>query len=167
MWHHWAFGNQQRSRRPQLWWKQVETTSRTALPFGHLFPRPPDSRRPSRSEAQELVETMVQSNAPQGRDMEAAVQRYMSNPASTTWEPVEAWQVLSIHRINEAEPAEWGADGNQVLEWFDRGDLVAWPLAPDAPNPEHAPPSWLTKARMRLRAWLRHPEELELLPTGS
>lgn len=99
--------------------------------------------------------------------MEATVQTYMSKAATNGWEPVEAWQVLSIHRIDEAEPAEWGADGPLVLEWFDRGDMVAWPLAPDELPQEHGAPGWLSRARMRLHSWLRHPEKLELLPAGS
>jgi hypothetical protein len=43
-----------------------------------------------------------------------------------TWEPIEAWQVESVRKnVSERELGRWGADGRQVLEWFELGDVRA------------------------------------------
>ncbi len=148
--------------RPEFWWRQLESEPRAGLPFAHLFPRPPASRRKAPSEAQRLVGELIAADPPER--MEEIVQAYQSTPPDRQWEPVELWQVLSINRLDETECANWGEDGSRVVEWFDRGELMhAWPTAPIAqmgPDPAR-------RGFGRIVAWLRglipKPDSLELV----
>ncbi len=38
-------------------------------------------------------------------------------------EPIESWQIIAVERIDEDdEPDRWGADGRNVVAWFDLGE---------------------------------------------
>ena len=167
MWRHWAHNGRSLGDKPRLWWRESETTSRAELPLGHLFPRSP---RPVGGEAARLVTELARDRQqPDGKlaELEAIVQAYKNVPAKAGWEPVEAWQVVSIHRIDETETTAWGADGALVVEWFDRGDLATWPLGAPPAEPAEAPPRGLSWFRARLAAWFGRPEGLELVTAGS
>jgi hypothetical protein len=115
--------------RPLCWWHQLETSRRGELPFAHLFPKPPAERQRDLTEAQRLVAELIPSRVPEP-DLEATVQAYVDTQTAPGWEPVEPWQIVGIGRLDPSEAADWGPDGLQVLEWFDRGELAVWPLAP-------------------------------------
>lgn len=150
-------------RGPEFWWRQLESASRSGLPFAHLFPRPPTSRRPAPSEARQLVSELVAAAPPE--PMEEIVHAYQHKPPVRRWEPVESWQIVSVSRIDDAESAAWGADGHRVVAWFDQGELMAaWPTSP-IPQLELAP---APRGLARLVAWLKglilipKPDSLEL-----
>ena len=133
--------------RPALWWRQLEGAPRTTMPFAHLFPRPPGGPPRGASEAQRLARDLVPR--PEPERMEDILQHYRNEPASQC-EPVEASQIVSIGRMDQQEPAQWGPDGQAILEWFDHGDLLH-ALTPSEPEEEHAPPRGLA----RFVAWIK------------
>ncbi|MFH2010528.1 MAG: hypothetical protein ABI333_28265 [bacterium] len=109
------------------------------------------------SEVVRLVKELVRQ---QPERMEDVVQHYQS---AQEWEPVEASQIISIARLDDTETARWGADGGQVLEWFDHGDLMhAWPMktAAGLDYEDGGAPHGIA----RLTAWFRglFPKQLEL-----
>ncbi|GAF86652.1 unnamed protein product [marine sediment metagenome] len=159
MWSEWLHikGSNRIRERPVTWWRQLETAPRAAMPFAHLFPRPHQSKRHVDSEAVRLVRDLVRVRP---EHMEDVVQHYQS---VQEWEPVEASQIVSISRLNDAETAEWGTDGGQVVEWFDHGDLMhAWPTkSPTGMDiSEGSTPGGIA----RVRTWFRglFPKQLEL-----
>jgi len=152
MWFQWTHKDTRSPARdrPVFWWRQVESAPRSGLPFAHLFPRPPASRRPPPSEAQRLVAELIAADPPER--MEEIVETYQAKPPKRHWEPVEPWQVLSITRVDDAESKAWGDNGSQVMEWFDQGELIhAWPTAP-IPQMSLSP---LPRGFARIAAWLK------------
>ncbi len=127
MWHTWLheMGSSRPADKPRCWWRQLEQRPRHGMPFAHLFPRPPTHRAPPPSEAERLVRELAPV-APAEPTLEEIVQRHRSGPPIRSWEPVEAWQIVSVERLDERESARWGEGGDQVVEWFDRGDLESW-----------------------------------------
>jgi hypothetical protein len=98
--------------------------------------------------------------------LEEIVQAYRFATPAPSWEPVEAWQIVSVERLDAQEYARWGADGDQVVAWFDRGDLESWAAMnrwTDALTPSTRPQRrgwrrWVA----RLRDWIVAPQRWEL-----
>jgi hypothetical protein len=152
MWFKWTISQTRTParERPVFWWHQLESESRAGLPFAHLFPRPPASRRKPLSEARRLVSELVAADPPER--MEEIVHAYQYKPPKRNWEPVELWQILSINRLDDAECAAWGDDGSRVVEWFDRGELLsAWPATPIPQMAQESTP----RGFGRIVAWLK------------
>jgi hypothetical protein len=165
MWFNWTLNKTRKPtrERPVFWWRQLESGPRSGLPFAHLVPRPPTSRRGAPSEAQRLVSELVAADPPER--MEEIVQAYQVKPPKRHWEPVEFSQILAITRVNDAESDAWGDDGRRVVEWFDQGELMhAWPTAPIPQMTLSMSPG--PRVFARVTAWLRglipKPDSLEL-----
>ncbi len=164
MWLKWTSKKVSRSvsERPVFWWRQLEAEPRSALPFAHLFPQPPVSRRTAPNETQRLVGELVAADPPER--MEEIVEAYQHRPPMRHWEPVKVWQILSAHRVEDDETAAWGEDGGQIVDWFDRGELMhAYPTEP-IPQMAVVP---ATRGIGRAVAWLKKlmqkPDSLELV----
>jgi len=137
------------------------------MPFAHLFPRPPRGREPRGSEAEQLVQELKRPGFLKPTLEEIVQLRRAAppeaSPPRSPWQPVEAWQIVSIERLDERECRCWGADGAQIVEWFDRGDLATcstsshWSAAFAVPR-RRGWRRWVA----RLRAWLTPPGRWEL-----
>ena len=132
-WIHSRAGKERRAEKPLCWWQQLETNPRIQLPFGHLFPRLPTSRQQRSSESRELVKQLVR-DAKTRPTLEDHVQAHLqvrTPQTSQQVDQVEPWQIVSIARLDEAEARKWGAGGQDVVEWFDKGELVSWAVDED------------------------------------
>ncbi len=155
------------AERPRCWWHQLEQQPRLGMPFAHLFPRPPRGREPRGSEAEQLVQELKRPGFLKPTLEEIVQLRRAAppeaSPPRSPWQPVEAWQIVSIERLDERECRCWGADGAQIVEWFDRGDLATcstsshWSAAFAVPR-RRGWRRWVA----RLRAWLTPPGRWEL-----
>ncbi len=159
MWLNWT--RSKITERPACWWEELERAQRPGLVFAHLFPRPPRGRRPATGEAHRLVKELVRTRPEEG--MEEIVNAYRKAPPGRRWEQVEPWQILSVQRLDTAELERWGADGGQVLEWFDKGELLsAWPVGDPAEPLAEPPARGLARALSWLKSLLTRPESLDL-----
>lgn len=151
-WIHNRGSREKRAARPLFWWRQLETGQRTGLPFGHLFPRLPAARQPRPSESQRLVRELVEQ-AQHRPTLEDHVQQYLAtnaSPQTRHCDPVELWQIVGIARLDETEARKWGPGGRDIVEWFDKGELLSWPM-------DHGPVNTNLKrnAFRKIVDWLR------------
>ena len=166
MWHKWVHDSvTPRGDKPRCWWRQLEKAPRGGMPFAHLFPRPPARVAPRATEAERLVQELKHSGSAEPT-LEEIVQRHRTAPPKRSWEPVEAWQIVSIERLNAQESRQWGEDGALATEWFDRGDLdcltaqATLSAQPEADEPP--PPTGLRGWLYRFKRWLQPERGFEL-----